>query len=158
MSEDNTKQFETLRGDKFSFCKNCGAFHLFGTIKYENKNFCNLNCLKEFYRLYEGLCDECLSKCNTENFNGSFSINLIGTSLWGIGINETCSKCKSQIRTKVTFFGLFIPLESYIIKHVNQDRYIGKRLKKNNKMHFLTFYLLDFLIFLMFLILIYYNH
>jgi endogenous inhibitor of DNA gyrase (YacG/DUF329 family) len=110
----------------FEKCNNCGTRLITGK-RDQNGIFCSTAC-QNFYRC-PGFCQWCDADTTPKSAGSTFTMNGIGTSMYGS--KSPCPKCGSIIKIKwlVVFFIPVIPLGKYRFKWVTRGRYISRKLK-----------------------------
>jgi hypothetical protein len=106
-------------------CSSCGSAIVFGKKEGEHQ-YCNDIC-REFHR-HPGFCQVCENETTEESPGGTFTVNGIGTRLYG-GAGK-CPTCYSVIKRK-WFCVIFIPLipfGRFRIKLVAANHYLGRKL------------------------------
>jgi len=88
----------------FEKCTNCSTRVIAGK-KDQNGIFCSVVC-QAFFR-YPGFCQNCNSSTTPDSAGSTFTLNGIGTKIYGG--KDPCPECASTIQTK-WFVVLFIPL------------------------------------------------
>lgn len=105
-------------------CAYCSSTIIFGGKKEGGKNFCNSICLEIFK--HPDFCADCIDETVDKSPGGTFTLNGIGTRLYGWG--SKCPNCSSVIKRKwfcIAFIPV-IPLAKYRIKNVSSSKYIGR--------------------------------
>ena len=80
----------------------------------------------------EGFCQACLAETTEESVGTVFSVNLIGTHLWGD--SDPCSACGSIVQRKwLCIMMPLVPLGKYRVIHLGHwfmsSKFIGRKLK-----------------------------
>ena len=106
-------------------CANCASTIVFGKKDGENQ-YCNDICLE--HHRHPGFCPECVTETTDESPGGTYTLNGIGTRLYGDAAK--CPTCYSVIKGKwfCLVFIPVIPLGKYRIKPVVATRYLGRKI------------------------------
>jgi hypothetical protein len=110
----------------FEKCSNCSTRLIMGK-RDEMGIFCSHIC-QQFYR-YPGFCQNCQSVTKPEGAGSTYTINGIGTTLYGS--KDPCPVCGSKIQRKwfcVIYIPL-IPIGKYRTLWTSPGRYISRKLK-----------------------------
>ena len=119
----------------FEKCNNCSTRVVMGK-RDENGIFCSTIC-QHFYR-YPGFCQSCEAATKPEGAGSTYTLNGIGTTLYGS--KDPCPECGSKIQTKwfcVIFIPL-IPISKYRTKWSTPSWYISRKLKSAKEQQAVT--------------------
>ena len=111
----------------FEKCTNCATRVVVGK-KDQNGTFCSAVC-QAFFR-YPGFCQNCNSSTTADSAGSTFTLNGIGTKIYGG--KDPCPECASTIQTKwfVVLFIPLIPIAKYRTKWCTPGRYISRKVNK----------------------------
>jgi len=111
----------------FEKCTNCSTRVVTGR-KDNNGIFCSTVC-QQFFR-YPGFCQNCNSSTTSDSAGSTFTLNGIGTKIYGG--KDPCPECASTIQTKwfVVLFIPLIPIAKYRTKWCTPGRYISRKVNK----------------------------
>ena len=111
----------------FEKCTNCSTRVVKGR-KDNNGIFCSTVC-QHFFR-YPGFCQNCNSSTTSDSAGSTFTLNGIGTKIYGG--KDPCPECASTIQTKwfVVLFIPLIPIAKYRTKWCSPGRYISRKVNK----------------------------
>jgi len=114
----------------FEKCTNCATRVVVGK-QDQNGIFCSAVC-QHFFR-NPGFCKNCNSSTTSDSAGSTFTLNGIGTKIYGG--KDPCPECASTIQTKwfVVLFIPLIPIAKYRTKWCSPGRYISR--KVNKKLH-----------------------
>jgi hypothetical protein len=112
-------------------CTNCQTRILFGGQRDAAGVFCSWQCQTWFWQVQLDLppfCDHCLAETTEQSSGSTYTLNGIGTSLFGWA--QPCPQCSSAVRTKCicVFFIPLIPLGKYRVKFSTPQQFISRRL------------------------------
>jgi len=109
----------------FEKCNNCGARVLTG-IRDERGLFCSKEC--QSFAAHPGFCPACTSVSTDKASGGTYTMNGIGTALYGA--KDPCTVCGAVTQTHwITFVYVpVIPLGKYRVKYVQPRRYLSRKL------------------------------
>jgi hypothetical protein len=112
----------------FEKCANCTTRVVMGK-KDANGIFCSAVC-QNFYR-FPGFCKSCSTSTSSDSAGSTFTVNGIGTNIYGG--KDPCPECGSTIQTKwfVVFFIPLIPIGKYRTKWCSPGRYLSRKVLKN---------------------------
>lgn len=110
----------------FEKCQNCGGRVLKG-VRDQFGIFCSMECRN--FAVYPGFCPSCASATTEKSSGGTYTLNGIGTTLYGAG--DPCSICGSVIRTHwiCVLYIPVIPLGKYRVKFTQPRRFLSRRLR-----------------------------
>lgn len=109
----------------FEKCENCDQRVVVGR-KDEYGTFCSAECQDNF--VHPGFCDACLQATTDVSSGGTFTLNGIGTRLYGSG--DRCPVCRSTIQ-RLFFCVVFIPIipiAKYRVKYIAPSRFLSRKL------------------------------
>jgi hypothetical protein len=111
----------------FEKCTNCTMRVVKGK-KDQNGIFCSAVC-QAFFR-HPGFCQNCNSSTTPDSAGSTFTLNGIGTKIYGG--KDPCPECASTIQTKwfVVLFIPLIPIAKYRTKWCTPGRYISRKVNK----------------------------
>jgi hypothetical protein len=81
--------------------------------------------------VHPGFCDNCVRASTDVPGGGTFTLNGIGTRLYGSG--DRCPICQSVVQ-RLFFCVLFIPLipiRKYRVKYIAPARFLSRRIARN---------------------------
>lgn len=109
----------------FENCVNCNTKVLKG-IETERGVFCSGECRDNV--AHPGFCAACTAMSTDKTSGGTFTLNGIGTKLYGS--KDRCSTCGAMTQTHwITLVYLpVIPLGKYRVKKVTPGRYLSRKL------------------------------
>ena len=115
----------------FECCTNCRTLILFGGHRDAGGVFCSWQCRSWYWQVQLDLppfCDHCLAETSDQSSGSTYSINGVGTSLFGR--EQPCPQCNSAVRTKCAclFFIPLIPLGKYRVKFSTPQQFISRKL------------------------------
>lgn len=112
----------------FEKCGNCGSRVVKGRTD-EYGTFCSRECHDNF--VHARFCDTCVRASTDVPDGGTFTLNGIGTRLYGSG--DRCPICQSVVQ-RLFFCVLFIPLipiRKYRVKYIAPARFLSRRIARN---------------------------
>lgn len=111
-------------------CTNCRTLILFGGQRDVGGVYCSWQCRTWYWQVQLGLpdfCEHCLAETTEQSSGSAYSLNGVGTSLYGWG--EPCPQCNSVVRTKCfCIFLPLIPLGTYRVKFSTPAQFVSRRL------------------------------
>ena len=109
----------------FEKCCNCGTRAVRG-IQGEQGLFCSNECKN--YAAHPGFCPACIAITTDKSSGGTFTVNGIGTRLYGA--KDPCSVCGAFTQTHwITLVFLpVIPLGKYRVKPVQPHRFLSRKM------------------------------
>lgn len=112
----------------FEKCTNCATRVVIGK-RDEKGIFCSKIC-QDFYR-YPGFCKACDAATTPQVAGSTYTVNGIGTQLYGS--KNPCPECGSTIQTRffVVLYIPLIPLGKYRTKWTNPGQYLSRKVIKN---------------------------
>lgn len=116
----------------FNKCANCGSTSIGGRREGENV-FCSKQCQTWFHA--PGYCHACMSSTNEKKLGGTFTLNAVGTKLYGLACKgKECPVCHS-IPQRMWFVALFIPIfpvsREYRVKYTSPSRYVSRQVNRS---------------------------
>jgi hypothetical protein len=95
----------------------------------DNGVFCSVVC-QTYYR-NPAFCNRCASGTTDESAGSTYTVNGIGTTIYGG--KDPCNECGSKVQTKwlVVFFIPLIPIAKYRTKWCTPSQYYSRKLLKN---------------------------
>ena len=111
----------------FEKCTNCTSRVVVGR-RDDNGTFCSVVC-QNFYR-YPQFCESCDAATTTDSAGSTYTLNGIGTKIYGG--KDPCPTCGSKIQTKwfVVLYIPLIPLGKYRTKWCDPFHYLSRKLIK----------------------------
>ena len=110
-------------------CAYCGQLILFGGLRQEPEAFCNERCLERLQSViaHPNFCGACLATTGPQSSGGTFTLNGIGTKLYGS--KHRCLTCGSVIqRLWVCFLYIpIIPLSKFRVKYLRPTRFMSRK-------------------------------
>ncbi len=115
----------------FNKCANCGST-LIGGRREGELVFCSKQC-QEWYHA-PGFCEACAKSTNEKHLGGTFTLNLIGTKLYGLACKvKECPVCHS-IPQRMWFVVILIPIfpvsREYRVKYMTAARYVSRQVNR----------------------------
>jgi RNA polymerase subunit RPABC4/transcription elongation factor Spt4 len=115
----------------FNKCSNCGSTTISGQREGEHV-FCSKHCRNWFYA--PGYCEACATSTNSKSLGGTFTMNAVGTKLYGLACKgKECPVCHS-IPQRMWFVVLFIPIfpvsREYRVKYTTASRYLSRQVNR----------------------------
>jgi len=115
----------------FESCANCRTLILFGGQRDSAGVFCSWQCRTWYWQVQLDLppfCDHCLAETTDQSSGSTYTLNGVGTSLFGW--ERPCPQCNSAVRTKCAclFFIPLIPLGKYRVKFSTPQQFISRKL------------------------------
>jgi rRNA maturation protein Nop10 len=109
----------------FEKCTNCGGRVLKG-FRDERGLFCSPEC--QSFAAHPGFCPACLAVTTDKSSGGTYTLNGIGTTLYGQ--KDPCTVCGAVTKTHwVTLvFVPAIPLGKYRVKYIQPHRFLSRKL------------------------------
>jgi hypothetical protein len=112
-------------------CTNCRTLILFGGERDVGGVYCSWQCRTWYWQVRLDLppfCDHCLAETTEQSSGSTYSLNGVGTSLFGW--EQPCPQCNSAVRTKCAclFFIPLIPLGKYRVKFSTPQQFISRQL------------------------------
>jgi hypothetical protein len=110
----------------FEKCGNCNARVIKGRTD-EYGTFCSRECHDNF--VHPGFCATCVHGTTPVSSGGTFTLNGIGTRLYGSG--DRCPICHSVVQ-RLFFCVLFIPLiplGKYRVKYTAPNQFLSRKLQ-----------------------------
>ena len=119
----------------FEKCTNCSTRVLVAR-RDDNGIFCSVVC-EEYFR-YPGFCKRCEASTNPQSAGSTYTMNGIGTHLYGS--KDPCPECGSKIQTKwfVIIFIPVIPISKYRTRWTTPYRYISRKMKSARELEVVT--------------------
>ena len=117
----------------FESCTNCRTLILFGGQRNASGVFCSWQCRSWNWQVQLDLppfCDHCLAETSDQSSGSTYSINGVGTSLFGW--DQPCPQCSSAVRTKCAclFFIPLVPLGKYRVKFSTPQQFISRKIER----------------------------
>ena len=115
----------------FNKCANCGTTSIGGRREGELV-FCSKECQSWYHA--PGYCQRCMDSTNEKKLGGTFTLNAIGTKLYGLACKgKECPVCHS-VPQRMWFVALFIPIfpvsREYRVKYTSPSRYITRQVNR----------------------------